>query len=143
MILESVLGTFKHISALFKSIFTYIQNLFYPCIFRTLKYLKVRRYLDPCQTYSSVFGKQFQAIITFARSSSLDHFRCMAGFSIHLCISKYYLACTVILGFVSGIFRHTQALFKCILTQIQNLVYTCQIQNPGTFRPQGIFIIPY
>ena len=35
-------------------------------IFRTLDYLKVRRYLDPCQTFCKVFGKTFQAIITFA-----------------------------------------------------------------------------
>ena len=36
---------------------------------------------------------------------------------------KCYLACTVILGSPSGKFGHIQALFKGILTHIQNLLY--------------------
>ena len=51
-----------------------------------------------------------------------------------LCIYKYYLACTVILGSVSGIFRHIRALFKSILRHIQNLVYLWHIQNPGILK---------
>ena len=43
-------------------------------ILRTMKYSKVGRYLDPCQIYSKVFGKKFQAIIIFAGPSFLDHF---------------------------------------------------------------------
>ena len=49
-------------------------------IFRTLEYSKVRRYLDPCQSFCKVFGKKFHAIITFAERSFLDHFRCLTGF---------------------------------------------------------------
>ena len=98
---------------------------------------------------NSIFEKQFQALITFARSSFLDYSRIMTGFYIRLYIYKCQLACTVILGSVSGIFRYIQALFKSIPTHIQNLVYPCQIQNPGIFllqsifKLQGIFIIPY
>ena len=44
---------------------------------------------------------------------------------MRLCIYKCCLACIVILDSVSGIFRHIRALFKSILTQIQNLVYPC------------------
>ena len=36
-----------------------------PGIFRNLVYSKIRRYLDPCQTYCSVFGRYFLAIIIF------------------------------------------------------------------------------
>ena len=43
-------------------------------IFRTLKSSNVGRYLDPCQTYRKVFGKKFQAIITFAGRSFLDQY---------------------------------------------------------------------
>ena len=43
-------------------------------IFRTLKYSKVGRYLDPCQTYRKVFGKKFQPIFIFAGRTFLDHF---------------------------------------------------------------------
>ena len=62
-------------------------------------------------------------VIIFARCSFLGHFRCLAGFCMCLCIYKCYLACTTILGSVSGIFRQIQTLFKNILTHIQNLVY--------------------
>ena len=41
---------------------------------------------------------------------------------MRLCIYKCYLACTVILVSVSGIFRHIRVLFKSILTHIQNFV---------------------
>ena len=37
---------------------------------RTLEYSKVRQYLDPCQTYSNVFQKKFQAIIILRNASS-------------------------------------------------------------------------
>ena len=65
---------------------------------------------------------------------------------MRLCIYKCYLACA---GSVSGIFRHSWALFKSILTHIQNLLYPSHIQNSGIFlsqsiiRLQGILIIPY
>ena len=49
-------------------------------IFRTLEYSKVRRYLDPCQSFCKVFEKKFHAIIAFAERSFLDHFRCLTGF---------------------------------------------------------------
>ena len=56
---------------------------------------------------------------------------------MHLSIFEwYYLSCTVILGSVSGIFRHIRALFKSILAHIQNFVYpwhipiTKHIQTP-------------
>ena len=39
------------------------------------------------------------------------------------CIYKCYLSCTVIVGFVLGLFRHNRALFKSVLKHIQNLVY--------------------
>ena len=42
------------------------------------------------------------------------------------------MASTFILNSASGIFRHTQALFKTTPTNIQNLLYPCQIQNAGT-----------
>ena len=123
---------------------THIQNLFYPWHIQNPDIFKSSTVLDPCQTYCSALGKYFQAIIIFTRNSFLDLFRCLAGFSICLCIYKWYLACTVNLGSVSGIFRHIQALFKSILTtHIQNLVYPCQIQNLRMFRLQGIFIIPH
>ena len=48
---------------------------------------------------------------------------------MRLCIYKYYLPCTAILGSVPGIFRHIQELFASILTHIQNLVYPWHIQN--------------
>ena len=48
-----------------------------------MEHSKVRRYLDPCQTFN-VFGKKFQAIITFAERSLLDHFRCLTGFLMRL-----------------------------------------------------------
>ena len=44
-------------------------------IFRTLKHLNVGRYLDPCQTYCKVFGKNFQAMIIFSGRSFVDHFQ--------------------------------------------------------------------
>ena len=37
---------------------------------------------------------------------------------MRLCIYKCYLACTVIFGSVSGIFRRIRELFKSILTHI-------------------------
>ena len=43
-------------------------------ILRALKYSNIGWYLDSCQTYCKVFGKTFQAIITFAGHSFLDHF---------------------------------------------------------------------
>ena len=49
-------------------------------IFRTLEYSKVRRHLNPCQTYCKVFRKKFQAVIIFAERFFLDHIRCLAGF---------------------------------------------------------------
>ena len=52
---------------------------------------------------------------------------------------KCYLACTVILGSFSCIFRNIQALFKSILTHIQNLLYPWYILNPGIFPSQRIF----
>ena len=67
-----------------------------------------------------------------ARGIGLSHFSCLAGFSICLCIYKCYLACAVVLGSASG--TYIQAVFKSILTHIQNLVYPCQIQNPGIIR---------
>ena len=61
---------------------------------------------------------------------------------MRLCIYKCYLACTVVLGSVSDISRHIQALFKSLLTHIQNLMFltysepwyipiTKHIQAPG------------
>ena len=67
--------------------------------------------------------------------------------NVSMYLKKYTF--TVILGSASGIFRHIQALLKSTLMHIQNLMYHCQIQNPGTFLSQsifnlqGIFIIPY
>ena len=96
-----------------------------------------------------VLGKKFQAMIISAGRYFLGHFRCLAEFQMHLCIYKCYLACTVILGSVSGIFRHIRALLKSILPHIQNLVYPWQIQKPGMFLSKsifslkGIFLIPY
>ena len=96
-----------------------------------------------------VLGKKFQAMIISAGRYFLGHFRCLAEFQMHLCIYKCYLVYTVILGSVSGIFRHIRALFKSILPHIQNLVYSWHIQNPGIFlslsiyRLESIFIIPY
>ena len=53
--------------------FKNLCDIFLICgIFRTLKYSKVRRYLDPCQAYCKVFGKKFQAVIIFAGCSFLD-----------------------------------------------------------------------
>ena len=75
-------------------------------IFRTLEYSKVRRYLDTCQIYCKkwdLLGKKFHAIIIFAGRFSLNHIRCLAEFQMSLCIYKCYLACTVVLGSVSGI----------------------------------------
>ena len=99
-------------------------------------------YLEPVR-HCSVFGKQFQAIIIFPRSSFLDHFKCLAGFSIRLCIHRCYLTCAVILCSVSSMLKHIQTLFKDILPHIQNIVYPYQIQNSGIFRLQGIFILSY
>ena len=51
------------------------SDIFLICgIFRTLKYSNVGQYLDPCQTYFKVFGKKFQAKITFTGRSFLDRF---------------------------------------------------------------------
>ena len=96
-----------------------------------------------------VLGKKFQAMIISAGRYFLGHFRCLAEFQMHLCIYKCYIACIVILGSASAIFRHIPALFKSMITHIQNLVYPWHIQNPGIFllqiilRLQGIFLIPY
>ena len=39
----------------------------------------IQKIIDICQTYCSVFGKEFQATTTFAGRSFLDHFRYLAG----------------------------------------------------------------
>ena len=46
---------------------------------------------------------------------------------MRLCIYKYQLACTVILGSVSDIFGHIRELFKSILRHIQYLLYPWHI----------------
>ena len=111
-------------------------------IFRTLEYSVVRRDLNPCQTYCEVFGKKFQAIIIFTRSSFLDHFRCLAGYYMRLCIYKCYLGCTVVLGSVSGIFRHIRALFKNIQTQIQDMLYSWHIPITKHIQTPRYILIP-
>ena len=65
-------------------------------IFSALEYLKIRRYLDPCQTYCKIFGKKVQAVIIFAGHSFLDHFRCLAGFmylQMLLCMYSNFRFC--------------------------------------------------
>ena len=126
------------------------SNIFLICgTFRTLKYSNVGRHLDLCQTYRKVFGKKFQAIIILQEAPSQTISRCLSGFSMRLCIYKFQLSCTLILGSASGLFRHIQALSKSSLTHIQNLEYRWHIHNPHIFlsqsiyRIQGIFIIPY
>ena len=43
-------------------------------ILRTMKYSNGRRYLNPCQTYCKIFGKELHAMIIFVGRSFLDHF---------------------------------------------------------------------
>ena len=49
----------------------------------------------------------WKTIAIFAGCSFWDYFRCLAGFLIRLFIYKCYIACKVILGSVSDIFRYT------------------------------------
>ena len=81
---------------------THIQNLLYPWHIQNSDIFKSSR-------VSRSLSDMFQAIIIFARSSFLDHFKCLSRFQIRLCIHKRYYVYTVILGSVSGIFRHIQA----------------------------------
>ena len=118
------------------STFTHIQNPLYPWHIQNIEIFKIPAVFRFLSDILQCLWK-----LVFARSSFLDHFRCLAGFSIRLCIYKCYLACTVILGSISCIFRHIQALFKSILTYIEHFVYPCEIQIPGIFRLQGIFIM--
>ena len=85
------------------------------------------------------FGNRSRLQLLFAKRSFLYHFRSLAGFQILLCIHKCYLTCTVVLGSTSDMFRHIQALFKSILTHIQNFLNPWHIQNPGMFLSQSIF----
>ena len=39
----------------------------------------IQKFIDICQTYCSVFGKEFQATTTFAGRSFLGHSRYLAG----------------------------------------------------------------
>ena len=71
-----------HIQAIFKHylrIYSHIFRTFsIPSIFRNLVYSKVQWYLD--QTYCSVFGRYFLAIIIFPGCSFLDYFQYLAKF---------------------------------------------------------------
>ena len=51
-----------------------------------------------------------------------------------VCIYNCYLACTVVLGSASSIFRHIQALFESILTHIQNLATNSEPWHIQTAR---------
>ena len=57
MVLGSVSGTFKHIFCIIHKHIHIFRIFAIPGIFRALKYSKAWGYLDPCQTYCSVFGK--------------------------------------------------------------------------------------
>ena len=88
MILGSVSGIFKQIYALFKSMFTHYTesslSLSYSEHRHIQKFDGVRCLSDILQCFWKM---------AFARSSFSDHFRCLAGFSIRLCIYKCCLAC--------------------------------------------------
>ena len=55
-------ATIKHYLRVYSRIF---RPFSIPGIFRNLVYSKVPWYLDPCQTYCSVFGRYFLPIIIF------------------------------------------------------------------------------
>ena len=58
VILGSISGIFTHIFKHYSRGYSYKRRTFSILgISRTLTYLKVRRYLDPCQIYCNVFGK--------------------------------------------------------------------------------------
>ena len=107
---------------------TYSQSVTYSVPWNIQKF---DDYLDSYQAYCNVFGKKFQTIIVFVEQSFYDHLRYLTGFKIRLYIYKCYLACTVILGSIAGIFRHIQALFKSVLRTL------C---IPGKFKPWNILI---
>ena len=95
-------ATIKHYLRVYSRIF---RPFSIPGIFRNPVYSKVPWYLDPCQTYCSVFGKQFLPIIIFLflnapsktifnkglyfdlsiRATQLVHL-----FQVYLDISKHY-----------------------------------------------------
>ena len=87
-------------------------------LIQSLEYLKVWRYLGPCQIDCSVFWN----LTIFKERFFLDYIRCLAGFSIRPCIYKYHWACTAILGPASGIFRLFEHYSRAYM-HIQNLVY--------------------
>ena len=95
-------ATIKHYLRVYSRIF---RPFSIPGIFRNLVYSKVPWYLDPCQTYCSVFGRYFLPIIIFLflnapsktifnkglyfdlsiRATQLVHL-----FQVYLDISKHY-----------------------------------------------------
>ena len=78
-------------------------------------------------------------MIIFVERSFWDYFRYSAGLYIRLCIYKYYVASTVILGSVADIFRYIRAFLTSMLAHIKNLVYPWHIHIPGIFLSQSIF----
>ena len=121
-------------------------------IFRTLKYSNVGRYLDPCQTYCTVFVKKVTGYYYFCRTllprSFLDVQQDSKSAYVSI-NSSYLVKFQLSLGSASDPFRHIRALSKSTLTHSQNLAYRWHIQNPDIFlsqsicRLQGIFIISY
>ena len=64
-------------------------------------------YYEPSKVWRYLYLSQiFLQLVFVKRSFLLDHFRCLAGFWKRLSINKCYVTCRVILGSVSGIFRH-------------------------------------
>ena len=66
VIVCSISGYSQAIIKHYLRVYSYIFRTFsIPGIFRNLVYSKVPWYLDPCQTYCSVFGRYFLPIIIF------------------------------------------------------------------------------
>ena len=111
-------------------------------LFRTLKYSKVRRYLE--------IWKLVPGYNCFCRTLILRLYLDVWQNSKYTpCIYKCYLAWTVILGSASGIFRHIRPLFKSIHTYSElcvSLVYSEPWHVPVTKHiqiPRYIQHLPY
>ena len=105
MILSSVSGKIRH-SALFRSIFTHIQNFLYPWYIQNLDIFKSSTIFRSLSNILWCLWKIVQAIISFAGPSFLDHLRCFGRILNTLIYLQVLLVDTYLLQACSDIFKH-------------------------------------
>ena len=129
---RSRLQVFFKIDVLKNSQYSQEKNLCWRLFSKKLQTFRPKTLLKETltQMFSCEHCEIFKNKLRWLLLSFLDHFRCFAALWIPLSIYKCYVTCEVIVGSVSGIFKHYSRLYSPIFRTFyipgifRNLVYS-------------------